>query len=55
MADRDKPHPGGWNRVHLIVDDLYVETSPLQTVGVRFRSDIVTDLGSAQILLAGSF
>jgi catechol 2,3-dioxygenase-like lactoylglutathione lyase family enzyme len=26
MSDGDRPHPGGWNRIHLIVDDLPAES-----------------------------
>lgn len=43
--------PGGWNRIHLIVDDLNAEVERLRRAGVRFRNDIVTGPGGAQILL----
>jgi catechol 2,3-dioxygenase-like lactoylglutathione lyase family enzyme len=52
MPDGRRPAPGGWNRIHLIVDDLAAEVARLRsTGGVRFRNDIVTGLGGAQILL----
>ncbi|KSV93060.1 VOC family protein [Sinorhizobium sp. GL28] len=51
MADGEKPGPGGWNRIHLIVDDLNAEVERLRRAGVRFRNDIVTGPGGAQILL----
>jgi len=51
MADGEQPRPGGWNRIHLIVDDLPVEVTRLRGAGVRFRNDIVTGPGGSQILL----
>lgn len=51
MPDGEKPGPGGWNRIHLIVDDLNAEVERLRRAGIRFRNDIVTGPGGAQILL----
>jgi catechol 2,3-dioxygenase-like lactoylglutathione lyase family enzyme len=51
MPDGDRPGPGGWNRIHLIVEDLPTEVARLRTAGVRFRNDIVTGPGGSQILL----
>ncbi len=51
MPDGRKPHAGGWNRIHLIVDDIRAETARLRDAGVKFRSDIVTGPGGAQIVL----
>jgi catechol 2,3-dioxygenase-like lactoylglutathione lyase family enzyme len=51
MADGERPGPGGWNRIHLIVDDLPAEVARLRGAGVRFRNDIVTGPGGSQILL----
>ena len=51
MPDGAKPGPGGWNRIHLIVDDIEVEVARLREVGVTFRNDIVTGPGGSQILL----
>lgn len=50
MPDGRKPTPGGWNRIHLIVDDLAAEVSRLRKAGVQFRNDIVTGPGGSQIL-----
>src|SRR5712692_1002838 len=36
MADGDRPGPGGWNRIHLIVDDLTAEVARLRAAGVEF-------------------
>ena len=51
MPDGRQPTPGGWNRIHLIVDDLAAEVSRLRKAGVQFRNDIVTGPGGSQILL----
>jgi len=51
MPDGERPTPGGWNRIHLIVDDLPAEVARLRAAGVRFRNDIVTGPGGSQILL----
>ena len=51
MPDGRRPGPGGWNRIHLIVEDLSSEVIRLRAAGVHFRNDIVTGPGGAQILL----
>jgi catechol 2,3-dioxygenase-like lactoylglutathione lyase family enzyme len=51
MPDGDRPRPGGWNRIHLVVDDLRTEVARLRAAGVQFRNDIVTGPGGSQILL----
>ncbi|GAA4427852.1 VOC family protein [Actinokineospora soli] len=51
MPDGAVPGPGGWNRIHLIVDDLAAEVDRLRTAGVRFRNDVVVGPGGQQILL----
>ena len=51
MPDGRKPAPGGWNRIHFIVDDITAEVDRLRTAGVKFRNDIVTGPGGRQILL----
>ena len=51
MPDGAKPGPGGWNRIHFIVDDLDGEVARLRTAGARFRNDIVVGPGGKQILL----
>jgi catechol 2,3-dioxygenase-like lactoylglutathione lyase family enzyme len=50
MADGEQPKPGGWNRIHLIVDDLDAEVARLRAGGVQFRNDIVKGPGGAQVL-----
>ena len=51
MPDGRRPTPGGWNRIHLIVDDLSAEVARLRSAGVHFRNDVVTGPGGSQILL----
>ena len=51
MPDGTKPGPGGWNRIHFIVDDIDTEVARLRDVGARFRNDIVEGPGGKQILL----
>jgi catechol 2,3-dioxygenase-like lactoylglutathione lyase family enzyme len=51
MPDGRQPGPGGWNRIHLLVDDLQAEVDRLRGEGVGFRNEIVTGPGGSQILL----
>jgi len=51
MPDGRTPEPGGWNRIHLIVDDIAAEVDRLRAAGLTFRNDIVTGPGGRQILL----
>ena len=51
LPDGRKPGPGGWNRIHFIVEDIEAEVARLRTAGVRFRSEIVTGPGGKQIVL----
>jgi len=51
MPDGRKPGPGGWNRIHFIVDDIDAEVARLREAGLTFRNDIVTGPGGKQILL----
>ena len=52
LADGRRQVPGGWNRIHLQVDDLEAEVARLRTVGVPFRTkDIVTGPGGAQVII----
>jgi catechol 2,3-dioxygenase-like lactoylglutathione lyase family enzyme len=51
MPDGRRPEPGGWNRIHFVVDDINAEVDRLRTAGVNFRNDVVTGPGGRQILL----
>ena len=51
MPDGRTPGPGGWNRIHFIVDDVDAEVERLRAAGVTFRSDVVSGPGGRQIVL----
>ena len=51
MADGERPKAGGWNRIHLHVDDIEAEVARLKSEGAKFRNDLVKGPGGAQILL----
>src|SRR5215203_2370385 len=51
LPDGRRPEPGGWNRIHLIVEDLAGEVERLRQAGLTFRNDIVSGPGGQQILL----
>ena len=51
MPDGAKPGPGGWNRIHLIVDDLEAEVARLRAAGAPFRNDMISGPGGKQVLL----
>jgi catechol 2,3-dioxygenase-like lactoylglutathione lyase family enzyme len=51
MPDGRRPEPGGWNRIHFIVDDIAGEVERLRAAGLTFRNDIVSGPGGQQILL----
>jgi hypothetical protein len=41
MPEGAKPGPGGWNRIHLLVDDIATEVARLRDAGAQFRNDTV--------------
>src|SRR3954465_9045849 len=51
MPDGRTPGPGGWNRIHFIVEDIAADVERLRAAGLKFRNDIVTGPGGRQILL----
>jgi catechol 2,3-dioxygenase-like lactoylglutathione lyase family enzyme len=51
MPDGAQPAPGGWNRIHFVVDDIAAEVERLRAAGVRFRNDIISGPGGQQIVL----
>ena len=50
MPDGQRPAPGGWNRIQLVVPDLRAEVDRLREAGLRPRNEIVTGPGGSQIL-----
>jgi predicted enzyme related to lactoylglutathione lyase len=58
MTDGERPGPGGWNRIHLVTDDLAGDVARLEAAGVSFRNEVVSGPGGSQILAvdpAGNF
>ena len=51
MPDGRTPEPGGWNRIHFIVDDIEADVERLRSAGLTFRNDIISGPGGQQILL----
>jgi catechol 2,3-dioxygenase-like lactoylglutathione lyase family enzyme len=51
MSDGAKPGPGGWNRIHLVFDDIDAEVERLTEAGLSFRNEMVVGPGGSQILL----
>jgi catechol 2,3-dioxygenase-like lactoylglutathione lyase family enzyme len=51
MPDGRAPAPGGWNRIHFIVDDIHEEVERLRVAGVVFRNDVIEGPGGSQIVL----
>ena len=47
------PQPGGWNRFSIEVPDLTATVTQLRRDGVRFRNNLVTGVGGAQIIAEG--
>jgi catechol 2,3-dioxygenase-like lactoylglutathione lyase family enzyme len=43
--------PGGWNRIHLIVDDITAEVARVRMAGLSFRDSIIGGRVGQQILL----
>ena len=41
MPDGRKPSPGGWNRIHFIVDDILGDVERLRAGGVSFRNEVI--------------
>ena len=51
MPDGTRQRPGGWNRFMLEVPDLPAAVEELRANGVRFRNEIVTGIGTRQVMI----
>ena len=51
MPDGRQPEPGGWNRIHFVVEDIAAEVDRLRSAGINFRNEIISGPGGQQILL----
>jgi predicted enzyme related to lactoylglutathione lyase len=51
MPSGEEQKPGGWNRIHLLVEELDETIAELKSAGCLFRSDVIQGTGGKQILL----
>ena len=51
MPDGRRPEAGGWNRIHLVVEDIDAEVDRLRAAGVSFRNDVIEGPGGKQFVL----
>jgi len=51
MPSGEEQKPGGWNRIHLLVEELDRTIAALKSAGCHFRSDLIQGTGGKQILL----
>jgi len=51
MPSGDQQAPGGWNRIHLVVENLEGLVERLNAEGCSFRNQIIQGTGGKQILL----
>jgi catechol 2,3-dioxygenase-like lactoylglutathione lyase family enzyme len=51
LPDGTPQRPGGWNRFMLEVPDLEASVAGLRSQGVRFRTEIITGVGTKQIMI----
>lgn len=51
LTNGSTPHPGGWNRLVLQVDDLEAAMASIRPAGARFRGDPVAGPGGRQVLV----
>jgi catechol 2,3-dioxygenase-like lactoylglutathione lyase family enzyme len=51
MPDGRQPEPGGWNRIHFVVDDIDADVQRLRAAGVPFRNDVISGPGGRQVVI----
>jgi catechol 2,3-dioxygenase-like lactoylglutathione lyase family enzyme len=51
MPDGTPQSPGGWNRFMLQVPDLDASVRDLRRDAVRFRSDVISGVGTKQVMI----
>jgi|SRR5579872_147636 len=51
MPTGERQAPGGWNRIHLVVENLDDTVAALRADRSRFRNEVVQGVGGKQILL----
>ena len=45
MPSGEEQKPGGWNRIHLLVEQLDATIAALKSTGCHFRSDVIQGTG----------
>jgi catechol 2,3-dioxygenase-like lactoylglutathione lyase family enzyme len=51
LPDGRVQEPGGWNRFMQQVDDLEAAVEALRQQGVRFRTEVITGVGTKQVMI----
>lgn len=51
LPDGSTPVPGGWNRLHFVVDDLEADVARLEQAGARARSAVISGPGGRQVVV----
>jgi catechol 2,3-dioxygenase-like lactoylglutathione lyase family enzyme len=51
MPDGTPQRPGGWNRFMLQVPDVDAAAAALRRDGLRFRSDVISGVGTKQVIV----
>jgi catechol 2,3-dioxygenase-like lactoylglutathione lyase family enzyme len=51
LRDGTVQTPGGWNRFMLQIPDLEASVTALRQAGVRFRTDVITGVGTKQVMI----
>ena len=51
LPDGTVQEPGGWNRFMLQVSDLEATAEALRKEGVRFRTSVITGVGTKQVMI----
>jgi predicted enzyme related to lactoylglutathione lyase len=51
MTDGTVPGPGGWNRIHFVVDDLDTAIDRVRDRGAKFRNEVVEGPAGRQVLV----
>jgi catechol 2,3-dioxygenase-like lactoylglutathione lyase family enzyme len=51
LQDGRRPEPGGWNRIHFVVNDIDAQVERLRAAGVSFRNEVISGPGGRQTVL----
>jgi catechol 2,3-dioxygenase-like lactoylglutathione lyase family enzyme len=51
LPDGTPQRPGGWNRFMVQVPDVEAAAAGLRREGVRFRTDVITGVGTKQVMI----